>query len=116
MVNYGGVISAGETPDSSTRALWQCYQQSHIVANKDELGEGNDEFGQTKYFCSYFQVIFISSKILRHRTDGFTSPPKEVVLRIFIALKNRSSSAGFEPANLGSNGKHANHETSEATK
>jgi hypothetical protein len=25
---------------------------------------------------------------LRHGTDGFTSPPKEVVLRIFFALKN----------------------------
>jgi hypothetical protein len=44
---------------------------------------------------------------LRHGTDGITSPPKEVVLRIFITLKNPSSSAGFEPANLGSSGKHA---------
>jgi hypothetical protein len=35
-------------------------------------------------------------------------PPKEVVLLIFIALKNPSSSAGFEPANLEYNGKHAN--------
>ena len=36
---------------------------------------------------------------LRHGTDGFTSPPKEGVLRIF--------SAGFEPANLGNKGQHA---------
>jgi hypothetical protein len=43
---------------------------------------------------------------LRHGTDGFSSPPK-VVLRIFFILKNQSSSAGFEPANLGSSGKHA---------
>jgi hypothetical protein len=28
--------------------------------------------------------------------DGFTSPPKEGVLRIFIALKNPSPSAEFE--------------------
>jgi hypothetical protein len=34
---------------------------------------------------------------------------KEVVLLIFIALENPSSSAGYEPANLGSNGKHDNH-------
>jgi hypothetical protein len=40
-------------------------------------------------------------------TDGFASVPKEVVQRIFIALENLSSSAGFEPANLGSNYKHA---------
>ena len=38
---------------------------------------------------------------LRHGTDGFTSPPKEGVLRIFFALKNPTASAGFELANLG---------------
>jgi hypothetical protein len=35
-------------------------------------------------------------KILRHGTYGFTSPPKEVVLRNFIALENPSSS-GLNP-------------------
>jgi len=44
---------------------------------------------------------------LRHETDGFTSPPKEGVLRIFFALKNPTASAGFEPANLGTKGQHA---------
>ena len=44
---------------------------------------------------------------LRHGTDGFTSPPKEVVLRIFFALKNPTASVGFEPANLGTKGQHA---------
>jgi hypothetical protein len=34
-------------------------------------------------------------------TDGFTSSPREVVLSIFIALRNPSTSAGFEPANPG---------------
>jgi hypothetical protein len=51
--------------------------------------------------------ILTCRKILGHGTDGFTSHPKEVVLRIFIATKTPSSSAGFETANLGSNGKHA---------
>jgi hypothetical protein len=37
-----------------------------------------------------------------------TSPRKDGVLRIFIVLKNASSLAGFEPANLGSSGKHYN--------
>jgi hypothetical protein len=46
---------------------------------------------------------------LQHGTDGFTSPPKEVVLRIFITLKNPSTSVGIEPENLGSSGEHANH-------
>ena len=44
---------------------------------------------------------------LRHGTDGFTSPPKEGVLRNFFALKNPTVSAGFEPANLGTKGQHA---------
>jgi hypothetical protein len=41
---------------------------------------------------------------LRHGT-----PPKEVVLRIFITLKIPSTSAGIEPANFGSSGEHAKH-------
>jgi hypothetical protein len=52
-------------------------------------------------------------KILRRGADGFTSTSKEVVLRTYIALINQSPSAGFEPANLGSNGKHDDHHTTE---
>jgi hypothetical protein len=37
------------------------------------------------------------------------------VLQNSIACKNPLPSAGFEPANLGSNGKHTNHYTTEAT-
>jgi len=48
-----------------------------------------------------------SSANLRHGTDGFTSPPKEDVLRIFFALKNPTASAGVEPANFGTKGQHA---------
>jgi hypothetical protein len=44
---------------------------------------------------------------LRHGTDGFTTPPKEGVLRNFFALKNPMASARFEPANLGTKGQHA---------
>ena len=44
---------------------------------------------------------------LRHGTDGFTSPPKEGVLRIFFRPKNPTASAGLEPANLGTKGQHA---------
>jgi hypothetical protein len=44
---------------------------------------------------------------LRHGIDGFTSPPKEGVLRIFFALKNPTASVGFEPANLSTKSQHA---------
>ena len=43
---------------------------------------------------------------VRHGTNGFTSPPKEGVLRIF-RLRNPTNLAGFEPANLGTKGQHA---------
>jgi hypothetical protein len=46
MESYGEVISTGETPDSSTRALWQFYQQRHLVEKQEERGEGNAEFCQ----------------------------------------------------------------------
>ena len=50
--------------------------------------------------------ILLHAVNLRHGTDGFTSPPKEGVLRIFSPL-NPTASAGFEPANLGTKGQHA---------
>jgi hypothetical protein len=54
-------------------------------------------------------------KILRHGTSGFTSHPKEDVLRIFIVLKNQSPWSGSNPASFGSSGKHTNHYTTVAT-
>jgi hypothetical protein len=34
---------------------------------------------------------------LRHGTDGFTSPPKEGMLRIFVARKIRRLQPGLKP-------------------
>ena len=45
----------------------------------------------------HFRVILHAAN-MRHGTNGFTSLPKEGVLRIFFALKNPTASAGFEPA------------------
>jgi hypothetical protein len=58
---------------------------------------------------SYLHNILTFHKTFCHGSNGFTSPPKEVTLWIFIALKNPSSLATFEPVNLWSNGKHINH-------
>jgi hypothetical protein len=51
--------------------------------------------------------------MLRHGAGGFTSPPKVVLLSIFIALKNPLLPTGFEPENLASSGEHDNHYTTE---
>ena len=56
------------------------------------------------YLNADFHVTFrnfLHAVKLRHGTDGFASPPKEGVLRIF------SASAGCKPANLGTKGQHA---------
>ena len=53
-------------------------------------------------FHAFFRDILHAAN-LRHGTHGFTSPPKEGVLRGFFVLKNPTASAGFELAN----GQHA---------
>jgi hypothetical protein len=55
-----------------------------------------------RYFFSYLYGSLTCRKI-----------GVDVMLRIFMALENPPSSAGFEPANLGSNGKHDNRYTTE---
>jgi hypothetical protein len=42
------------------------------------------------------RVILHAAK-LRHGTDGFTSPPKEGMLRIFLARKIRRFQPGMNP-------------------
>jgi hypothetical protein len=90
--------------DLPTIAVWLAVTITHPVAKQEKPGEKNREFLPTKYIF-LTAGSFNCRKILRHGTDGFTSP-KEVVLRIFIAVKNPPPSAGFEPTNLGSSGKH----------
>jgi hypothetical protein len=66
-----------------------------------------------KYLFRTLNVSLTCWKILQHGADGFMSPLKEGLLWIFIVLKNPLPSAGFELANPGSNGKYANHLTTE---
>ena len=63
-------------------------------------------FAEMTTFTPFRDLLHAAN--LRHGTDGFTSPPKEGVMRIFFfAIKNPTASAGFEPANLGTKGQHA---------
>jgi hypothetical protein len=73
---------------------------SHLVTSRKN-GRKEWEFGFPKYFYSYLQLIFAFRKILRHGAFGFTSPPKEIVLRTFIALKNPSRRPGLNPWTFG---------------
>jgi hypothetical protein len=100
MGNHGGLISTEENC-SSTRVIWQSYQQGHTVASRRNMRR-EWWIRSCEGSCKWF---FTCRKILRRGASGFTSPPKEAL----VAL------AGFEPANLKCSGKHANHDTTEAT-
>jgi hypothetical protein len=52
-------------------------------------------------------LVFLHAANLRHVTDGFTSPPKEGMLRMLSPEKHDGS--GFNPADLGTRGQRGNH-------
>jgi hypothetical protein len=98
--------------DSSTRVLY-CGCSRHLVAKRGETGRE-----MAAEFCVSVSLSCLNGPLtcytlLRHRTDGFASPLRGILLRIFIAVKMLSLSAGFEPANLESNGKNDIHYTTE---
>jgi hypothetical protein len=110
-------------PHLSSYHFWCIHQSSLLWLHWRHLAAKQGGTGQemAAKFCpsvclSYFKGSLTCCKILQHRAGSFTSPPKEIVLQIFITLKNPSHSAGFEPTNLGSNGKHNNHYTTENDK
>jgi hypothetical protein len=72
-----GRASCSIDPDVPARAIWQ----------SGDLGEKWRQFG-LRYIFIHARKVLLHAVNLRHGTDGFTSPPKEVVLRIFITLKN----------------------------
>jgi hypothetical protein len=94
----------GLTPNSSTRALWQPPVLSGGPASRDISGASGrmDEGNKNLFYPSPwdFKRYLTCRKILRHGTSGFTSHPKEDVLRIFLALKNPSPWSGSNPRPL----------------
>jgi hypothetical protein len=74
--------------DPPTRVLWQLYQSRHLVAKHGDWARN-----MATQFCLQSISFALCSVLLhalnlQHGTDCFTSPPKEVVLRILLALKN----------------------------
>jgi hypothetical protein len=77
----------GKTPDSSTRALWEFYQRSHLVANQDELAREMMNLNLAlRIIVIHTSKGSLACRKILGRAEGFTSPPKEGVLRICIAL------------------------------
>jgi hypothetical protein len=97
----------GLTPNLSTRGLWQPPVLSggpvsrHISGASRRMDEGNENLVYSSPWD--FKRPLTCRKILRHGTSGFTSHPKEDVLRIFIALNQTRPSPwpGLNPRPLG---------------
>jgi hypothetical protein len=88
----------GITPDSFNRAPWQSCHQRCL----EQVGGMDEGMRILRIQCLwYLNWSLTCRKILWHGTSGFTSHPKEDVLRIFIALKNPSPRPGLNTRPLG---------------
>ena len=96
------VRSELDVPTFATRRLHPCHH-----AEGGTVCEKYPGILPKCWLPRYIYGDLLHAVKLRHGADGFTSPPKEGVLRIFFALKIRRLRPGCEPANLGTKGQHA---------
>jgi hypothetical protein len=109
MWNHGGIISAGEDPDSCTTFLWQSFQQCHLVAKLEELAK---EIMNLAYeICHISKGFLTCRKTLLHGLTALLTIRRKACGRF-----NSSPSAGIEPAYLGCINKHASHYATEDDK
>jgi hypothetical protein len=82
------------SPPSSNN-LWFIHQSSLLWLHQKRLVVKRGESGREMFaeFCLSISLSYLKGsltcKILRYGADSFTSPSKEVLIRIFIALRNR---------------------------
>jgi hypothetical protein len=92
--NYGGMISTGENSWFVHKCSLEILTEELSSSEAGGAGEGNAEFCLRRSVF-LFVMSFNILQFLSHGADGFTSPPKRVLLRIFIALKKPPSSVWF---------------------
>jgi hypothetical protein len=84
---------------------WLVHQNSLAVIPAEIFGASRRHGRRSENFAyqylKYLKGFLTCHKILRHGTSGFTSHPKEGVLRIFIAIKNPSRLPGLNTRPLG---------------
>jgi hypothetical protein len=84
---------------------WLVHQSSLAVLLAETSGESRTNGRRIEniayQYLKYLKISLTFRIILLHRNSGFTSHPKEGVLRIFIALKNSSPRPGSNPRPLG---------------
>jgi hypothetical protein len=85
--------------------FWLVHQSSLAVPPAETFGAGMRNGRRSENFAhqylKYLEGYLTCLKILWHGTSGFTSHPKEGVLRIFVALINPLPRPGLNPRLLG---------------
>jgi hypothetical protein len=105
MENHGRMLSKGE--DSFFHQSFLAILPAVSSSNKaGGTGEGNDKFGLSKYLCSYYAGFLNMPHTLTTWSRRLYFASEERCAEDFYRLKNPSPSAGFEPTNLGSNGRN----------
>jgi hypothetical protein len=111
------------------RKSWFVRQSSLAIlsakssgSKQEERAKGMMNFALRSIFVHILACdLFTCHEILRHGASGFIprkgdkSPGRNVCCEFLSPLKIIAS-AGYEPSNFGSNGKHAKHYTTEVTK
>ena len=85
-----------DVPTFATNVSTRVTTREHPAAEGGTVGEKCLVILPKCRFTRYIKDLLHAVK-LRHGTDGFTSPPKEGVLRIFFALKIRRLRPGVNP-------------------
>jgi len=87
-----------DVPTFSARCLYVQRRERHLAAEGGTL-RGRETFRQisSRIRLSRNSRDLLHAAYLRHGTDGFTSPPKEGLMRIFSSLKIRRLRPGLNP-------------------
>jgi hypothetical protein len=100
MENHGGLMSTGDLLIHPLERSLAIIAAEPSISLSGESGRRKFWILSTKYLF-HTQSSLTCHKMLRHGTDGFTSPPKEGVMQIFIALKSPSPWRVLNPRSLG---------------
>jgi hypothetical protein len=102
MKNHCGMISTGENSwVVHHSALWHSYQQESYSSKLGGAWRRDDNFSLRSIFVHNSKWFLTCHKILRHGTDGFTSPPKKACCRFLSPLNIHRPRPGLNPRTLG---------------
>jgi hypothetical protein len=99
MEHRGGMMSTEKTPRFFNHSSLANLPAELFGSKQEERENGMMNLAFRSISVHNCKLFYTCCKTLRHGAS-LTSPPKEFVMRIFIALKNPTPSVGFEPANL----------------